>query len=66
MKRIIRYKHNSNPMGRWNPIDNPNLKADYANIDSCGDRLCGYPNYFKKNKTKINNETTIRNNKYNS
>ena len=40
-------------LGRWNINDNINhtqLKIDYANIDSCGDRLCALPQYLKKNK----------------
>ena len=28
-------------LGRWNRLDNVNIKATLANIDSCGDRLCG-------------------------
>jgi hypothetical protein len=27
--------------GRWNRHDNVDIKATLANIDSCGDRLCG-------------------------
>jgi len=39
------------PLGRWNTTDNPFIKADYANMDSCGDVLCGNPNHFTKTKT---------------
>ena len=28
-------------LGRWNRDDNVHIKATLANIDSCGDRLCG-------------------------
>ena len=28
-------------LGRWNRCDNVDIKATLANIDSCGDRLCG-------------------------
>ena len=28
-------------LGRWNRLDNVDIKATLANIDSCGDRLCG-------------------------
>ena len=42
-------------LGRWNTdqkIDNIQLKIDYANLDSCGDRLCGLPDHFKNLKVK--------------
>lgn len=28
-------------LGRWNRHDNIDIKTTLANIDSCGDRLCG-------------------------
>lgn len=28
-------------LGRWSRFDNTDIKATLANIDSCGDRLCG-------------------------
>ena len=28
-------------LGRWNTLDNIDIKSALANIDSCGDRLCG-------------------------
>ena len=34
-------------LGRWKISNDYNLKIDYANIDSCGDKLCGLPNQFK-------------------
>ena len=42
------------PLGRWN-FEHQELKADYGNIDSCGDSLCGKPDYFKKTKVVTNN-----------
>lgn len=39
------------PLGRWSH-NNHSLKADYANMDSCGDVLCGKPDYFKNLKEK--------------
>lgn len=33
---------NSNMMlGRWNLINNQNITSVLANMDSCGDKLCG-------------------------
>lgn len=37
-------------LGRWNLNENNILKIDYANIDSCGDYLCGLPSQFKEIK----------------
>jgi hypothetical protein len=36
------------PLGRWTLNNKTFLKADYANIDSCGDNLCGKPDTLKK------------------
>ena len=41
------------PLGRWGLGGDSYLKADYANMDSCGDVLCGKPDYFK---TTIGND----------
>jgi hypothetical protein len=40
------------PLGRWGWEGDSDLKADYANMDSCGDILCGKPDYFKPNVKK--------------
>ena len=40
-------------LGRWNYV-NPEIKANYANIDNCGDLICGNPQIlnetYRKNK----------------
>ncbi len=41
------------PLGRWNPSDNSNLKAHYANLDSCGDKLCGDPKYYIQGRPMV-------------
>jgi len=38
--RVIPYS-SPTKLGRWNRLDNVDIKATLANIDSCGDRLCG-------------------------
>ena len=43
-------KEPERPLGRWSREGDVDLKADYANMDSCGDVLCGKPDYFKKGK----------------
>ena len=51
VKNLIRpIKKTPRHLGRWNLNENNNLKIDYANIDSCGDHLCGLPSQFKKKK----------------
>lgn len=44
-RRFARVLPFSNPkltkLGRWSRSDNIDIKATLANIDSCGDRLCG-------------------------
>jgi len=36
-------KQKVNSLGRWSTEDNPFLKVDLANHDSCGGPLCGNP-----------------------
>ena len=40
-------------LGRWKLNDRQYLKVDYANMDSCGDILCGKPDHFTENKKLI-------------
>lgn len=44
-------------LGRWNREGDIYLKVDYANLDSCGDRLCGLPTQFW---TKMGSQSTSR------
>lgn len=42
LARVRQVMSLSSPMlGRWNRHDNIDIKTTLANIDSCGDRLCG-------------------------
>ena len=34
-------QHKPNNLGRWKLNDNINRKIDLANVDNCGDRVCG-------------------------
>ena len=45
-------------IGRWNTNDNHAIKATLANMDCCGDELCGKPVNYSDNITKILNENT--------
>lgn len=40
-------------IGRWNTNDNHAIKATLANMDCCGDELCGKPVNYSDNITKI-------------
>jgi len=35
-------------LGRWATVDNADIKSALANIDCCGDKLCGDPLTSKK------------------
>jgi hypothetical protein len=35
-------------LGRWNTSDNYSIKQTLANMDSCGDSLCGTPKKYKE------------------
>ena len=37
-----------NALGRWNLKDNREIKAALANMDCCGDDLCGKPQEYKQ------------------
>lgn len=41
--RIFLSSTSYNKLGRWKINDNIQRKIDLANIDNCGDRLCGIP-----------------------
>lgn len=49
---------NSNMMlGRWNLINNQNITSVLANMDSCGDKLCGNTDTMRKAIDKYSNKT---------
>lgn len=47
------FKPRVHHLGRWDLNNKNYLKTDYANMDSCGDILCGKPDHFK---LKIKND----------
>lgn len=42
----ILFKQKTTNLGRWKLKDNSDLKATLANMDSCGDSLCGNPTEY--------------------
>lgn len=53
-------KQKVNSLGRWSTEDNPFLKVDLANHDSCGGPLCGDPpkleDELKNSNEKLKNK----------
>ena len=41
------FKQKPLPLGRWN-YENQDIKANLANLDNCGDRICGSPEILKQ------------------
>ena len=64
----IKKNIDKNILGRWKLNDNIEKKIDLANLDNCGDRVCGIPtenfkidpaiidNYYKQYIEKIKNQ----------
>ena len=48
-KNIFLKPHTPPPLGRWN-YHNPDMKANFANLDHCGDKICGSPEILKSYK----------------
>jgi len=46
--RLFRPSNTQPSLGRWATVDNPDIKSALADIDCCGDRLCGDPRTSKK------------------
>lgn len=44
---FTRTNHSPPSLGRWNINDNADIKSALANIDCCGDKLCGDPSSSK-------------------
>ena len=62
-------KQKVNSLGRWNTEDNPFIKVDLANHDSCGGPLCGDPpqpenNLENKSEIKSENDKNLKIDKF--
>lgn len=51
LKRIFFKKEQVKQLGRWN-YERSNIKSLLANIDSCGDTMCGNPLAYKQEMDK--------------
>jgi len=46
-KTLSLFKHEDKTvLGRWSIKDNKDIKQSLANMDSCGDSLCGTPSKY--------------------
>lgn len=43
-----RPKNKNMMLGRWNLVNNQNITSVLANMDSCGDKLCGNTETMRK------------------
>ena len=60
--KILKYSNvNNSTVGRWNILDNQEIKATMANMDCCGDSLCGKPTNYTIQINSILKETTYKN-----
>ena len=50
---------NAKVLGRWNLKDNEDIKGNFANMDSCGDSLCGIPDNYSEFTTTVLGEKKI-------
>ena len=46
-------RSNKQMLGRWKINDNQNIKATLANMDCCGDKLCGTPANYTNAINKV-------------
>ena len=46
-KAFFKYE-DTNVLGRWSIKDNKDIKQSLANMDSCGDSLCGTPSKYSE------------------
>ena len=59
--RFFTLKNDMSNLGRWNLNHNSDIKANLANMDCCGDSLCGNPHTFTNSINDILNKKDISN-----
>ena len=51
LHRLLFSSQKTNQLGRWN-LEKSNIKSLLANIDSCGDTMCGDPTVYRQEMDK--------------
>ena len=50
---MINKRNTVTTLGRWNLKDREDIKGSLANMDCCGDNLCGSPEEYKEKVNEI-------------
>lgn len=53
ISRMINTDTSRAALGRWNLKDREDIKGSLANMDCCGDDLCGSPEKYKEKVTEL-------------
>ena len=56
LSRLIIPKEHTAPLGRWNLKHSGDIKGSLANMDCCGDSLCGTPERYTEAVSNILDE----------
>lgn len=61
ISKLITPEHAGTTLGRWNLKDSgEDIKGSLANMDCCGDSLCGNPKEYNETISGIINERSSR------
>ena len=59
--KIISPKQQTAGLGRWNLKDSGDIKGSLANMDCCGDNLCGSPEKYSETVNSILKKSNVTN-----
>jgi hypothetical protein len=59
--KIISPKQQTAGLGRWNLKDSGDIKGSLANMDCCGDNLCGSPEKYSETVNSILEKSNVTN-----
>lgn len=59
--KIISPKQQTAGLGRWNLKDSGDIKGSLANMDCCGDNLCGSPEKYSETVNTILKKSNVTN-----
>ena len=60
MFKMISPKQQTAGLGRWNLKDSGDIKGSLANMDCCGDNLCGSPKKYSETVDTILERSSIK------